>query len=211
MKLLPVIKNQWEPFQNITLNVKLLRKTLQERRLPILKFSQDKRENNFLNFLNSKNIFITYENLINCYKIFITGISLEHFWNRHLWNIPRIFWKHYFVVTNLPKIQHLLLSNHTLLAQKLFFHLELFKKPFPLKCLLNVPWMFWTLQRSGKTQRIFSEYYIQAGLNMSFVFLSFVRLLFDTYLFQLIVILKPDFNCSSSFALSWIDKVSTGI
>ena len=79
MKLLPVIKDQWEPFQNITLNVKLLRKTLQERRLPILKFSQDKRENNFLNFLNSKNIFITYENLINCYKIFITGISLEHF------------------------------------------------------------------------------------------------------------------------------------
>ena len=79
MKLLPVIKDQWEPFQNITLNVKLLKKTQPEKRLPILKFSQDKREDNFLNFLNSKNIFITYENLINCYKIFITGISLEHF------------------------------------------------------------------------------------------------------------------------------------
>ena len=33
---------------------------------------------------------------------------------------------------------------------------------------------------------------------------------FDWYLFQLIAILKPDFNYSSSFALSWVDKVTTG-
>ena len=35
------------------------RKTLQERRLPILRFSQDNPQNNFLNFLTSKSIFIT--------------------------------------------------------------------------------------------------------------------------------------------------------
>ena len=32
---------------------------------------------------------------------------------------------------------------------------------------------------------------------------------FGWYLFQLIVLLKPDFNCSSSFALSWVDKFTT--
>ena len=30
------------------------------------------------------------------------------------------------------------------------------------------------------------------------------------YLFQLTVLLKPDFNCSSSFTLSWVYKVTTG-
>ena len=33
---------------------------------------------------------------------------------------------------------------------------------------------------------------------------------FAWYLFWLIVLLKRDFNCSSSFALSWADKVTTG-
>ena len=37
------------------------RKTLQKKRLPILKFSQDNPQNNFLNFLTSKNIFITLQ------------------------------------------------------------------------------------------------------------------------------------------------------
>ena len=32
----------------------------------------------------------------------------------------------------------------------------------------------------------------------------------DWYLFQLIVILKPGFNCWSNFALSWVDKVTIG-
>ena len=30
------------------------------------------------------------------------------------------------------------------------------------------------------------------------------------YLFQLIVLLKPDFNCFYSFALSWVVKVTVG-
>ena len=29
------------------------------------------------------------------------------------------------------------------------------------------------------------------------------------YLFQLIVLLKPDFNCCNSYALFWVDKVTT--
>ena len=34
---------------------------------------------------------------------------------------------------------------------------------------------------------------------------------FDWYLFQLIVVLKPDFSCCNSFALSWVDRVTTRI
>ena len=54
--------------------------------------------------------------------------------------LPRDYW-------NLPKDQHLLLSNHTLLTQKQLFHQELLKKYFPLKCSLNVSWMSRILQR----------------------------------------------------------------
>ena len=32
----------------------------------------------------------------------------------------------------------------------------------------------------------------------------------DSYLFQLIVFLKPDFSCWSNFSLSLVDKVTTG-
>ena len=32
----------------------------------------------------------------------------------------------------------------------------------------------------------------------------------DWYLFQLIVLLKPDFNYWSNFALPWVDRVTTG-
>ena len=65
---------------------------------------------------------------------------------------------------NLPKDQHLLLSNHTLLTQKQLFHRELLKKSFPLKCSLNAPWMSRTLQHWGNTQRIFPEYCVPAGI-----------------------------------------------
>ena len=34
---------------------------------------------------------------------------------------------------------------------------------------------------------------------------------FGLYLFQSIVLLKPDFNCCNSFSLSWVDIVVTGI
>ena len=32
---------------------------------------------------------------------------------------------------------------------------------------------------------------------------------FEVYLFQLVVLLKPDYNCCNNFALSWVDKVLT--
>ena len=32
----------------------------------------------------------------------------------------------------------------------------------------------------------------------------------DRYSFHLIVLLKPDSNCLSSFTLPWVDKVATG-
>ena len=48
---------------------------------------------------------------------------------------------------NLPIDQNLLMSNHTLLAQKQLFRPEFFKKYFPLKCSLIVPWTPGTLQR----------------------------------------------------------------
>ena len=40
---------------------------------------------------------------------------------------------------NLPKDQHFLLSNHTLLTQKQLFHQVLLKKSLPLKYSLDVP------------------------------------------------------------------------
>ena len=57
-----------------------------------------------------------------------------------LYNVPRIFWKHYFMVTGICQRinQHVLLSSHTRLTQKQLFHRELFKKFFPLKYSLNV-------------------------------------------------------------------------
>ena len=47
-----------------------------------------------------------------------------------------------------------------------------------------------------------SDVYSKYGFCFSIV-------LFDCYLFQFIALLKPDYNCSSSFALSWVDKVAT--
>ena len=55
-----------------TVSIKF-RKTLQERRLPILNFSQDNPQNKFfLDFLTSKNIFITLQ-----YSGDIPGIFLK--------------------------------------------------------------------------------------------------------------------------------------
>ena len=48
---------------------------------------------------------------------------------------------------NLPIDQNLLMSDHTLLAQKQVFRPEFFKEYFPLKRSLIVPWTSGTLQR----------------------------------------------------------------
>ena len=114
-----------------TVSIKF-RKTLQERRLPILNFSQDNPQNKFfLDFLTSKNIFITLQ-----YSGDIPGIFLKQTFVECSSNILETLLCDYW---NLPKDQHLLLPNHTLLTQKQLFHRKLFKKSFPLKCSLNVP------------------------------------------------------------------------
>ena len=128
---------------------------MQERRLPILKFSQDNPQNNFLNFLTSKNIFITLQ-----YSRDILGIFLKQTFVECCSNILETLLCDYW---NLPKDQHLFSSNHTFLTQKQLFHRIFVKKYFPLKYSLNVPWMSETLQRWGNTQRIFLEYCVLAG------------------------------------------------
>ena len=107
------------------------RKTLQERRLSISKFSQDNPKKNLLNFLTSKNTAITSQYYGDILGIFLKQTFLECFLNI-LETLLRDYW-------NLPKDQHLLLSNHTLLTQKQLFHRKHLKKSFPLKCSLNIP------------------------------------------------------------------------
>ena len=94
------------------------------------KFSQDNPQNNFLNFLTSKNIFITLQ-----YSGDILGIVLKQKFVECSSNILETLLCDYW---NLSKDQHLLLSNHALLTQKQLFHRELLKKNFPLKCSLDI-------------------------------------------------------------------------
>ena len=82
------------------------RKTLQERRLVILKFSQYNPQNNFLNFLTSKNSFITLQYFGDILGIFLKQIFVECSSNI-LETLLRDYW-------NFSKYQHWLLSNQTL-------------------------------------------------------------------------------------------------
>ena len=79
----------------------------------------------------------------------------------------------------------LLLEDNNL--NVMFYHFQ-FQKI--IKKSLFIPW------KPGST--IWFKY-----LYFGYVFGS------DWYLFQLIVLLKPDFNYWSYFALSWVDKVTT--
>ena len=141
-----------------TVSIKF-RETLQERKLPILQFSQDNPQNNFSNFLTSKNVFITLQYSGDIHGIFLKQKFVECFSNI-LETLLLDYW-------NLLKHPHLLLSNHILLTQKQLFHQELLKKSFPLDCSLNVPWISRTLQRWGNTQRIFPEYCNPAGQGLT--------------------------------------------
>ena len=89
------------------------RKTLPERRLPILKFSQDNSQSNFLNFLTSKNIFIILQNSRYIFRIFLKQTFMECSSNI-LETLLRDYW-------NLPKDQYLLSSNHTFFNTKTTF------------------------------------------------------------------------------------------
>ena len=46
--------------------------------------------------------------------------------------------------------------------------------------------------------------------NLNMVLEPALMFLIGIYLFQLIVAFNPYFNCHINFALSWVDKVTTG-
>ena len=77
-----------------TVSIKF-RKTLQERRLPISKFSQNNPQNNFLNFLTSRNIFIALQYSGDILRIFLKQTFMECSSNiletllRDYWNLPK--------------------------------------------------------------------------------------------------------------------------
>ena len=117
----------YSKFKMVSIN---FRKTLQERRLQISTFWQDNPQNHVLNFLTSKNIFITLQ-----YSRDMLGIILKQTFVECSTNILETLLRDY---GNLPKDQHLLLPNHTLLTQKQLFHQELFNSP-NAQCSLDIP------------------------------------------------------------------------
>ena len=69
--------------------------------------------------------------------------------------------------------------------------------------------VFCASSSNAKTKSLFTPW--KLGSIKWFKLISFLNNSgFDTYLFQLIVLSKPYFNCGNDFALSWIDKVATG-
>ena len=106
---------------------------MKERRLPILKFSQDSPQTifelfDFSKYCHNFTIFRGYSSNIHTFNTFLECSS------NILEALVSDSW-------NLPKDQRLLLSNYALLTQKQLFRRELFKEYFPLKHSLNVPWM----------------------------------------------------------------------
>ena len=68
-----------------TVSIKF-RKTLQKRRMPILKFSQVNPQNNFLNFFTSKNTFLIFRGYPrNIFEADICGMFLENSGNITSW------------------------------------------------------------------------------------------------------------------------------
>ena len=150
----------YSKFKTVSLK---FRKTLQERRLPILKFWQDNPQNNFLNFFTSKNIFITLQIFWgypwNILEIDIHGMFLKYSGNITSWLLE--FVKRSTFVT---------IKSHAF-NTKTTFPSRTFKKSFPLKCSLNVPehynaegtlieysrniacWLEWDLKTLGVIQK----------------------------------------------------------
>ena len=62
---------------------------------------------------------------------------------------------------------------------------------------------------SDKTKSLFTPWKHGSIKKSKYIFGDFIDT-FDWCLFQLIVLLKPDFNCCNRFALSWVDEVTTG-
>ena len=62
---------------------------------------------------------------------------------------------------------------------------------------------------NGKTKSLFTPWKLGSNKKSEYSFTASVDA-FAWFLFHLIVLLQPDFNFSSSFASSWVDKVTTG-
>ena len=80
----------------------------------MLKVSQDNSQNNFLNFLTSKKIFITLQQSRDILGLFLKQTFVECSSNI-LETLLHDEW-------DLTKDQYLLLTNYTLLTQKQLFH-----------------------------------------------------------------------------------------
>ena len=65
-----------------------------------------------------------------------------------------------------------------------------------------------TSSSNAKTKILFTPWKLGSPKWFKFGFLA-NNFSCDWYLFPLIVLLKPDFNCGNNFALSWVDKVTT--
>ena len=126
--------------------------------LPILKFWQDNPQNNFLTFWLHKNILITLQYSGDILAIFLKQKFVEcssNILETLLWLLE--FAKRSTFVTVKWNTQH-----------KINFSIEnFFKKYFPLKFSLNVPWMTGALQYQRKTQQVFPEYCFPPGLSMN--------------------------------------------
>ena len=111
------------------------RKTLEQRRLAILRFSQDNPQNNLSNFLTFKHFFITFQYFGDILGIFFKRTFVECSSN----TLEKLFHDYWY----LPKDQLLLLPNHTILTQKQLLNRELFKNCFSFKMFpkssLDVP------------------------------------------------------------------------
>ena len=63
----------------------------------------------------------------------------------------------------------------------------------------------WSSFLNDKTKSLFTPWKLE-WIKKSKNWFCFLYETFDSYLFQLIVILKTNFNSCDRFALSWIDK-----
>ena len=69
--------------------------------------------------------------------------------------------------------------------------------------------ILWSSFPNAKTKRLFTPWKLGSIKWFKFTFYA-NNSGFAGYLFQLIVLLKPDFNCGNDFAVSCVDKVTTG-
>ena len=159
VKFSPVVKHRCETLLKMV-SIEF-RKTLQERKLPMIKCSPENPQCNFLNFLTSWKYFH----------------SLEVFWG-YPWNVSETAIRGmFFEYSGNIALWLLEFANRSTLAivksytfnTKITFPRRTFLKYFPLTCSLNVPWTPGRLQHWGNTQRILPEYCVPAGFQQDLI------------------------------------------